>query len=242
MKLTNETVEVLKNFSTINSNILIRPGTEIKTANTSKTVFAIATVPDDFPTEIGIYDLGEFLSIVNLLGGAENTDFEFDEKSMTLTSESNRSRVKYWYASENVLDYPQKKINMPSPQVTFEMNGSVLSQIKRAASTFGHSTLSMYNDGGNTILGKVYDPQYSTHNTFEMDICEFENNPGVDFDFIFNIQNLKYLSFGVDDFFDVNLAAKGKGRIAEFSAKNISYYVAVDASSYMNNVSDSGES
>lgn len=239
MKLTGETIDVLKNFSAINNNILIQPGSKIETSDDPKgmTIFARANVPDVFPTKIGIYDLNGFLSIVNLLGGAESTDFEFNERNVILRSEDNGSRVKYWYASEDVLSFPEKEIGMPPPQVSFEMSGAMLTKLKRAAATFGHSTLCMYNNGG-YITGKVYDPQVPSSNTFEMDICKYENDGDVNFEFIFDIQQIKYISFGADDTFDVNFAAKGRGRLSEFSVRNVSYYVAVDSKSKMDIVED----
>lgn len=234
MKLSEATLSVLKNFSTINNNILIHPGNVLRTVNDAqiKTIFANATVPDTFPEKIGIFDLTEFLNVVNLLGGPEETDFAFETKRVILSSSKNRSKVQYWYAADTALSYPEKDIKMPEPQVTFEMTGSVLSQLRRAASTFGHSTMSFFNTD-EMICAKVFDPEVASSNTFEMDVSTLDEPLPVEFNFLFNIQNLKSLAFGPNETIEINLAAMGKGKISQFIGDHVTYYISVDSDSMM---------
>lgn len=234
MKLSESTLSTLKNFSTINNNILIQPGNVLKTVNDAqiKTIFANATVPDTFPEKIGIFDLSEFLNIVNLLGGAEETDFKFESKKVVLSSAKTRSKVQYWYAADTALSYPEKDIKMPEPQVSFEITGSVLSQLRRAASTFGHSTMAFFNTD-EWICAKVFDPEVSSSNTFEMDLYELDSPLPVEFNFLFNIQNLKSLAFGHAESIEINLASMGKGKISQFIGEHATYYVSVDSDSVM---------
>lgn len=236
MKLSESTLSVLKNFASINNNILIQPGNLLKTVNDAeiKLIFANATVQDTFPEKVGIFDLNEFLNVVSLLGGAEETNFEFETKRVVLSSQKNRSRVQYWYAADTALSYPEKDIKMPEPQVSFEMTGAVLSQLRRAASTFGHSTLAFFNTD-DLICAKVFDPEVTSSNTFEMDICNLAQPLGVEFNFLFNIQNLKSLSFGPTERIKIGLAAQGKGKISQFIGDVVTYYVSVDSDSTMKN-------
>ena len=66
MKLSNETLELLKNFSTINQNLLIKAGNTISTMSAMKNIVAKADVAETFTQEVAIYDLNEFLSAVSL--------------------------------------------------------------------------------------------------------------------------------------------------------------------------------
>lgn len=63
MQVSNETIEVLKNFAGINPNIVISPGQKLKTISEAKNIMAEADITEDFPLEFGIYDLHEFLSV-----------------------------------------------------------------------------------------------------------------------------------------------------------------------------------
>ena len=85
MQLSNDTVEVLKNFSTINPNLVIEPGQKIQTISESKTVMAKAEIVEDFPNEIGVYDLNEFLSVLNLI---ESPSLDFKDKYLTVSGGS----------------------------------------------------------------------------------------------------------------------------------------------------------
>jgi hypothetical protein len=76
MKLSESTLSILKNFSTINSGFIIRPGKLQKTLSTDKSIMAEVEFDDDFTTEFGIYDLNQFLGNVSALN---NPDLEFDD-------------------------------------------------------------------------------------------------------------------------------------------------------------------
>ena len=95
MKLNQTTQDILKNFSEINTNILIKPGSELNTISTMKNILAKATINESFDSEFGIYDLNEFLSVVSSLDKPELT---LQEKHMTISAEGSRSKVKYFYS------------------------------------------------------------------------------------------------------------------------------------------------
>ena len=110
MKINQSTQDILKNFSEINTNILIKPGSELNTISTMKNILAKATINDSFDREFGIYDLNEFLSVVSSLDKPELT---LQEKYMTISTEGSRSKVKYFYSDPSVIVSPTKEVNMP---------------------------------------------------------------------------------------------------------------------------------
>ena len=90
MKLSDKTVGILKNFSTINQNILIKEGSKLRTMSTMKNILAEADVPETFPTDFGIYDLNEFLGVLTL---AKDADIQFEDSHMTVSS--GKTKIKY---------------------------------------------------------------------------------------------------------------------------------------------------
>ena len=83
MIISNDTLNVLKNFATINPNLVFKPGQELKTIAESKTIMASAKIVEDFPQEFGVYDLNEFLSVYSLI---DNPTVEFEDKAMVISS------------------------------------------------------------------------------------------------------------------------------------------------------------
>ena len=95
MKLSTDTREVLKNYSTINSNLLVSAGNQIATMSQMKNIVSKATLPDTFETEFAIYDLNEFLAALSLFS---SPILEFDDQYVTIKEESNPSNsLKYFY-------------------------------------------------------------------------------------------------------------------------------------------------
>ena len=123
MNLSNDTLNVLKNFATINPNLVFKPGLKLKTISESKTILASATIVEDFPQEFGVYDLNEFLSVMNLVSPAE---LSFDDKFTTISSNGdNRSKIKYYFSEPAILTTPQKDISMPDCEFGISLSESV---------------------------------------------------------------------------------------------------------------------
>ena len=125
MKLSDKTVGILKNFSTINQNILIREGSKLRTMSTMKNILAEADVSETFPTDFGIYDLNEFLGVLTL---AKDADIQFDHQSY-LTADSGSTKIKYFYSDPSILTTPPETFNAPECDVTFGVSASVLSSV-----------------------------------------------------------------------------------------------------------------
>lgn len=221
MELSQSTLDVLKNFSGINQNLLIKTGSTIKTISEAKNVVATAEVAEEFPQQMGIYDLNEFIGVLGLV---DSPALKFADGYVNVGDTSGRSQVKYFFSPEETLTSPTKDINMPSAEVTFVLDGETMSKIKRAASTLGHSELSISAKDGVLQLS-VIDTANSTSNSYVIDVeGTFESNAV--FNFIVNIANLKMLPGD----YEVSISSK---LISEFKNKdlNIRYWVALEKSS-----------
>lgn len=220
MEISANTVNILKNFSAINGNIVIKPGNKLMTISEAKNVLAEAQVPEEFNSIVGIYDLTEFL---NVLGLVDKPRVRFEDNYMNIGGQSGRELVKYYYADTEMLTSPTKPIEMPDPDVWFTLDEQTLIGLKRAASVFGHGQLSIEPDNGSIKLS-VVDPENSTANEYSIDVDGGYNNDS--FKFILNITNLKMVS----DTYQVKISSK---LISQFTneGEDLTYWVALEKSS-----------
>ncbi len=144
MKLSEQTVSILKNFSTINQNLVIKQGSEISTMSAMKNIVSKAKVDETFPVEFAIYDLNEFLSAMSLF---TNPDLDFDENFVMITEAgSNGKSLKYWFSEPSVVTTPSKEVTMPSVEVEFPMNSGILSEVQKAAAVIGAPDMVLEDD------------------------------------------------------------------------------------------------
>ena len=220
MEICANTVNVLKNFSAINGNIVIKPGNKLMTISEAKNILAEATVPEEFMSQVGIYDLTEFL---NVLGLVDNPKVRFEENYMNIGGQTGRELVKYYYADTDMLTTPTKPIEMPEADVWFTLDENTLMGLKRAASVFGHGQLAIEPNNGSVKLS-VVDPDNATANEYSVDVDGGYNNDS--FKFILNITNLKM----VPDTYEVKISSK---LISQFTneGEDLTYWVALEKSS-----------
>jgi hypothetical protein len=221
MELNEKTLNVLKNFSGINQNLLIQEGNTIKTISEARNVVATAVVEEKFPQKFGIYDLNEFIGVLGLVN---EPNLKFAEESVTVSDSTGRSKVKYFFSPEETLTSPTKDVNMPEPDVSFTLDNETLNKLKRAASTLGHSNVSITPSGGGILSLSVVDNENSTSNTYSIDIDgEYTSS---DFNFIISIANLRILPGD----YEVKLSRK---LITEFKHKelDVRYWIAVEKTS-----------
>lgn len=220
MELTENTLQVLKNFSSINQNILIRQGNTLKTISEARNILAKATLDVEFPQDFGIYDLNEFIGVLSLV---DTPRLKFDESFVTIGDSTGRSKVKYFFSPEETLTTPQKDIVMPNADVKFTLDGDTLNRLKRAASALGHGEVSITGKNGVLSLS-VVESRNSTSNAFSIDIDgEFEDDS---FNFVMSIANLKILPGS----YDVGISSK---LISQFSHQemNVQYWIALEKTS-----------
>jgi hypothetical protein len=184
MKISSETINILKNFSGINANLVFKPGKELKTLSEAKTIMATASILEDFPAEFGVYDLNEFLSLFSLM---DEPELEFDDKFLTMSDGS--QKIKYFYSEIDILTQPTKDINMPECEVVLDISSANLDKIRKAAAVLGHSELSFSSQGDN-VVASVFNEKDATANTFDIDLGTTSNEI---FNYVFSISNLKML-------------------------------------------------
>lgn len=221
MELNDGTLQVLKNFSSINSNILIQQGKTLKTISEARNVLARADINEDFPKSFGIYDLNEFISVLGLV---DTPRLKFEDDYVLIGDSTGRSKVKYFFSAEETLTTPQKDIVMPDTDVKFVLTNDTMNKLKRAAAALGHNEVSISGKDGVLSLS-VIDSQNSTSNTFSIDI-DGEFNSEASFKFVLNISNLKILPGD----YDVEISSK---LISQFKHKeiNVQYWIALEKTS-----------
>ena len=192
MQLNKVTHDILKNFSEINTNILIKSGSELNTISTMRNIFAKATITESFDNEFGIYDLNEFLSVVSSLDKPELT---LDDKNMLISPECSARGVTYWYSDPSVIVAPTKDVNMPETDVTFSLSESNLQQLQKMAAILKAPDLALIGEKGGNVLLKVCDKKNDTSNSFDIVVGE---NATADYTFYFKVENLKMMSGDYD--------------------------------------------
>ena len=221
MELSENTLNVLKNYSGINPNMMIRSGNTIKTISEARTVLSTAIVDADFPKDFGIYDLNEFMGVLSLV---DTPRLKFEDEYVVVNDSTGRSKVKYFYSSEDTLTTQQKDITMPEANVKFTLTNDTLNRLKKAASTLGHSEISISGKDGVLSLS-VVDSQNMTSNAFSIDIDgEFDND--ATFNFILSTNNLKILPGD----YTVEISKK---LISQFShtSLDVKYWIALEKTS-----------
>ena len=129
MELNESTLSVLKNFSGINSNIVIEEGNVLKTISEAKNILATATLEDtSFSQKFGVYDLNEFLGVLGLV---DKPNLKFDNDFVLISDSTGRSKVKYFYSDIEMLTAPTKSVTMPEADVSFTLDEDTFNKIKR---------------------------------------------------------------------------------------------------------------
>ena len=228
MKLSNETVTVLKNFSTINQNLVIKAGSKLSTMSAMKNIVASADVQEDFPQDFAIYDLNEFLAALSLF---EKIDLDFKDDFVVITEGGDSRRaLQYWYSDPSVVTHPKTDITMPDPDVEFEFSSSTLSEVQKAASIIGAPDMVLEGmSKGNSVI-KVTDKKNATANDFKVHVPVDENTKDVPYKFWFKVENLKLIPGS----YNVNVSSK---KISHFSNTKVpvQYFIALEPeSSYPN--------
>jgi len=222
MKLSSESLAVLKNFASINSNIVFRGGSTIKTMSEAKNILASANISEELPDkEIGVYDLNEFLGVVSMFNEPE-LDFQ---DSFVQVREDNRS-VKYFFSDPSILTSPSKDIQMPDPEVQFELGESELNTIRKASSTLSVSDLVVEYDGSGDLKATVTDLADSTSNSFSLTLKPISLPEGTPFRFVFSVSNFKILSGN----YRVDVSSKLISHLTAESS-NVEYWIALEKSS-----------
>lgn len=214
MRLSKETYNILKNFASINSNILIQPGNVIKTMSTGKNIYAEAKVAEEFDVDVPIWDLNKFLGAISMFS---NPDLEFNDTHVIISN--GRSSVTYYYSEPALLTVPNRSISMPIPTVEFELSEQDLNDILKASSILQVSDLRIVAADGKVTIS-VDDASQSNSNSFKVEIDSDQINK--EFDGVINVSEIRFIPGS----YTVQLTS---GIISKFIHKSLdlSYYIAV---------------
>jgi hypothetical protein len=221
MKISIETLNILKNFSNINSSLVVKRGNILRTISPAKNILAKFECPESFDNDFAVYDLNEFLGGLSLF---KDPDFDFGNTSY-LSIRSNKSRVRYFFSDPSVITAPpEKDIELPTIDVEFTLTEEVLSSLLRAASVYQLPDLSLVGENGSMNL-VVRTKNNDTSNNFSVKVGETQN----EFCFNFKVENLKIMP-GV---YNVQVST---ANISQFTHDkwNLSYLIALEPDSTFN--------
>ena len=218
MKLSDTTVNLLKNFSSINQSILFKSGNKLRTMSVMKNILAEATITEEFPKDFGVYDLDQFLQGHSLHQSPE-LDFTNDEY---VVIKEGKMRSKYFFAEPSVIvSPPEKEISLPSEDVTFVITSQQLEKLKKAASVYQLPDISAIGEAG-VVKVVARDKKNDTSNDFSIIVGE------TDKEFVFNFkeENLKI----IPGTYDVVVSSKLLSRFVNQNY-DVVYYIALEPDS-----------
>jgi len=212
---------VLKNFATINQNLVIKEGSTLSTMSAMKNIVAKADVEESFDKEVAIYDLNEFLASISLF---TSPILDFKEGFVTIKEENSpKNSLKYFYSDPSVVTSPSKTITMPSKEVSFTLNGENLNKLKRAAGVIQAPDLVLEKKDADVFL-TVKDKKNDTANTFSVDVDTITE--GSNFKFYYKVENLKVMEGN----YDVEISSKNISHLKSTN-KAVEYWVALEPES-----------
>ena len=221
MKLSDKTLTLLKNFSSINQSILFKEGNSLRTISVMKNILAEATIEEELPKNFGIYDLNQFLNGLSL---HKDPDLDFTENSYITIREGKR-KVKYFYADPNVIvSPPEKEIQLPSKDVCFQLDSVTLEKLLKASAVYQLPDLSAVGEAG-VIRLVVRDKKNDTSNEYSITVGETDK----EFTFNFKVENIKIIPGA----YDVVVSEKLLSQFTN-SAYNLKYYIALEPDSVFN--------
>lgn len=221
MKISNDTVNVLKNFAGINTGIVFNQGNVIKTISGNKNILAQATVAEDFPVQFGVYDLNNFLTVLSMQ--KEEAEIEFGEKIANVSFMGGRSKISYRFCDPTmVVAPPEKPIAMPEPEIRFELSQDDLDWILRSAGVLGSPNVAVTSNG-NKISVVTFDASNDAASTNTLEVSD---GTGDSFKMIFKTEALKMIPGS----YEVAISSRGVSHFKN-KARDLQYWITTEAGS-----------
>jgi len=218
MKLSDNSLTILKNFAGINNSILVKQGNKLRTISVAKNILAEADITEEFPRNVAIYDLNQFLNGLSL---HQDPELDFSNDSYITIREGKR-RVKYFYADPNVIiSPPDKEIQLPSQDVCFQLETGSLEKLLKAAAVYQLPDFSAVGEAG-VIRLVVRDKKNDTSNEYSIVVGETDQ----EFIFNFKVENIKIIPGSYDVIVSQKLLSQFKN-----SKYNLQYYIALEPDS-----------
>lgn len=226
MKISNETIAILKNFSTINSGIAFKAGNNISTVSPQKNILADAKIEENIPVDFCIFDLNNFLSVISLF--KDGAELEFDSKYVSVVGMGGRSKIKYRFTSPSMIVVaPDKRPNIPSVDVEFKLTEEDFSWIMRTANVLGSPHIAVESDGTQVNLVTFDSNDDSAHsNSITLNNVD---PAGKVFKLVFKTENLKIIPGN----YTVEISSKGISKFSD-DVNEIYYWITLETSSTYN--------
>jgi hypothetical protein len=216
MKLSENTLSVLKNFSSINSGIVLQKGNLQKTISPEKSILVEAEVEDVLPEQFGIYDLNQFLGNISTLN---NPDLTFTDNAVLMNDGD--IKFNYYSCSTNlIVSPPDKELKLKQVDVSFSLTNAILTKLLRLAAMNNLTHLSVVGKNGEIRL-QTHEKANDTSNYASFKLNDYT---GEDFTASFKVENIKLIPGD----YDVEIQL---GAFAKFVSKSgkIKYFIALES-------------
>ena len=214
MRLSEQTVSLLKNFASINQNIQFKAGNRLQTISAQKNILVNAEIPESFPSDFAIYDLNKMLGVMSLF---QDPELEVGDKTMTIGG-----KVNYMFADPTmIVTPPEKELVFPEAEVKFTMTNGDFSQTVKAAAMLGLPHVCVVGDGVKITLGAT-DVNNSSSDDFKTEVGATDKS----FCMVFKIENLKL--FAGD--YNVEITSKGISKFSHCTSP-LQYFIATESDS-----------
>jgi hypothetical protein len=218
ISISTTTIDALKNFLSINKSINIRPGNVLSTLSVNKTIMARYEVEENFPCEVPIYDLSVF---IGALGLCQSPELDFSSSNCLLIKDATtKSKSKIYYSDPDLIESaPDKELEVPSADVSFQLPWEYLSRLQRASSTYGVQDLCLYGSEGSLNIC-ITDKKNDTSNLYSIELGETDN----EFCHCFKMENLKLMP---NQTYNVSIHAS-KVALFKSTTCNLKYWIALE--------------
>lgn len=219
MKLTKETLSVMKNFAAINPSLRMIPGNFIMTKSINGVAYAEATIADEIDGEFNIYDLPNFLSILGQLG--EGSDINIIGNDIVI--QNGRAKVNLPDSLDNVIIAPKQRLRMPPADVEFDLKAEDLAEILKISRAVGADRIAITNRGDQIVIDAfAVDDGENARIRYSLTLCSYEGTNN--FSFVINLDNVSVV---IADY-HINISSKGA---AQFQGINTAYVFVLETSS-----------
>jgi len=221
MKLSTETIDVLKNFAVINQGIFFKEGKTLKTVSSHKNIMAQAVIKEKIPTEFGVYDLNNFLSVLSL--NRDEPVLSFKNNNVIISSTDGRREIKYRFcAAHMIVTPPEKTLVVPNPEISFSIKESDLKDIIQQANVLSSPNIAVESDGDKITMRTFDGSDDAAHDG----TSTIDKGNGDKYSMLFKTENFKMIPGD----YDVQISSKG---ISHFKNKtlDIEYWIATEANS-----------
>lgn len=221
MNLSIETIKILKNFNEINRSIFIPKGNIISTIAQSRSIYASATVKEEFPRNFAIYEISTLLSTLSLF---ESPDIIFEDNWLTINS--NNTKVKYTYCNPKNITHPRmdKVVKLPSIDVQFAISVDEFNTCVKIANVLNLPNLMIKGSDG-TLSIECIDYENPTTNIYSVDIGKTEKQ----FEILFDIENLKI----IPNNYDIGISLTNDIGMSRFKSEDVEYFIALNMKSWI---------